>query len=105
MELNVNSGSRLSFSPFDLDGDGVFNINDYVNMGDLDGDGVDDYVPVSGKKSKVGIIPTPSITNASGGDKEYKYTSGSTGAIEKTVENPGPMFNGRQSWRQLDFNF
>jgi len=105
MELDVPSGARLAFSPFDLDGNGLFSSTDYVNAGDLDGDGNDDYVPVSGKKSKVGIISSPSISNAAGGEQEFKYTSGSTGTIEMTVENPGPSFHGRQSWRQLDFNF
>lgn len=101
MEVDVNTGARLAFSPFDLNGDGVFDIGDYVNAGDLDGDGFDDYVIVSGKKSTVGIIPTPSITENLGGGTEYKFTSGSTGAIELTVENPGLRPSGRQSWRQL----
>lgn len=105
MELNVQTGARLEFSPFDLDGNGLFNSTDYVNLGDIDGDGEDDYVPVSGKKSKVGIISSPSISNSAGGEQEFKYTSGSTGSTEVTVENPGPTFQGRQSWRQLDFNY
>ncbi|RKZ83848.1 MAG: pilus assembly protein PilY, partial [Gammaproteobacteria bacterium] len=53
MELDLYTGARLQFSPFDLNDDGSFLTTDYVNAGDLDGDGVDDYVPVSGKKSKV----------------------------------------------------
>ncbi|MDF1589444.1 MAG: PilC/PilY family type IV pilus protein [Gammaproteobacteria bacterium] len=105
MELDLNSGARLEYSPFDINGDSVFTRDDFVNIGDIDGDGQDDYVPVSGKKSKVGIIPRPSITQSEGGQKEYKYTSGSTGTIEVTVENPGPSFGGRQSWRELDFIF
>ncbi len=105
MELNVQTGARLAFTPFDLDGNGLFSSADFVNLGDIDGDGNDDFVPVSGKKSKVGIISTPSVNNAAGGEQEFKYTSGSTGSIEVTVENPGPTFQGRQSWRQLDFNF
>ena len=105
MELNLYSGARLDFSPFDLNGDLAFTSLEYVNVGDIDNDGVDDYAPVSGKKSKVGIIPTPSIVNGQGGDQEYKFTSGSSGAIEITTENPGPTYGGRQSWRQLDFHF
>lgn len=101
MEVDVNTGARLSFSPFDLDSNSTFDINDMVNAGDLDGDGFDDYVPVSGKKSNVGIIPTPSITENLNDNTEYKYKSGSTGSIELTVENPGARPNGRQSWRQL----
>jgi len=101
MEIDVYSGARLKFTPFDLNHDGQFDIDDYVNIGDIDGDGHDDYVASSGKKSTVGIIPTPSITETEGGLQEYKYTSGSTGAIELTVENPGSRPSGRQSWQQL----
>lgn len=101
MELNVFNGSRLSSSPFDLNSDGVFNLSDLINLGDIDNDGDDDFAVTSGKKSTVGIIPTPSITENIGDKTEYKYTSGSTGAVELTVENPGNKPTGRQSWRQL----
>jgi len=101
MELDLFSGARLPYTPFDLNSDGLFTTDEYVNIDDSG----ENYVPVSGKKSKVGIIPTPSIVNASGGLQEIKFTSGSTGTIETTTENPGPNFQGRQSWRQLDFIF
>ena len=103
MEVNYASGSRLSYSPFDLNGDQSFTPGDFLNVGDIDGDGEDDYVPVSGKKSKVGIIARPSIASEAGGQREFKYTSGADGNVEVTVENPGPGFVGRQSWRQLDY--
>ena len=111
MELNYATGARLSYSPFDITGDGVFNEEDFICIAncELDADGNPDpnrvLVPASGKKSDVGIIPTPSIASEAGGQKEFKYTSGSSGNIEVTVENPGPGFEGRQSWRQLDFQF
>lgn len=101
MEVDLRSGARLQYSPFDLNDDGVFDAGDFITV-TIDGEEV--RVPVSGKKSKVGIIPTPSIASEAGGQREYKYTSGSSGEIEVTVENPGPGFEGRQSWRQLDFN-
>ena len=111
MELDLASGARLQYSPFDTNDDGNFDRADYICIAncDLDADGNPDPdrvdVPASGKKSEVGIIPTPSIASEAGGQKEYKYTSGSSGQIEVTVENPGPGFEGRQSWRQLDFQF
>ena len=107
MELDLYSGARLSFSPFDLNNDGLFNTDDYIHI-DTNNNGIVDpgetFIPASGKKSKVGIISTPSIIDSADGQTEYKYTSGSSGAIEVTVENPGPDFSGRQSWRQLDFS-
>ncbi|GAB4357760.1 MAG: PilC/PilY family type IV pilus protein [Immundisolibacter sp.] len=95
MELDALTGGRLAFTPFDLDGDGEFTTADYVTV-TIDGEPVD--VPVSGKKSKVGVIKTPGIVQAGG--LEHKYTSGSTGGIEVTLE-PGDIGAGRQSWRQL----
>ena len=95
MELDALSGSRLAFTPFDLNDDQLFDQTDYVTV-IIDGQPVD--VPVSGKKSKEGVIKTPGIVQA--GDLEYKYASGSTGGIEVTLE-PGDIGAGRQSWRQL----
>lgn len=107
MELNFATGARLSYSPFDITGDGVFSVDDYVCVANCDDDDPtnDVDVPTSGKQSGVGIIPTPSIATDTGGQREFKYTSGSSGNIEVTVENPGPGFEGRQSWRQLEFIF
>lgn len=95
MEMDSVTGSRLPFSPFDLNGDQQFSAADYVEV-TIDGQVV--RVPVSGKKSNEGVIKTPGIVGA--GDLEYKYTSGTTGGIEVTVE-PGNTGSGRQSWRQL----
>ncbi|MFT7413973.1 MAG: Tfp pilus tip-associated adhesin PilY1 [Methylophagaceae bacterium] len=107
MELDSSSGARLAYSPFDINGDGVFNVDDYYHN-DTNNNGIVDageqLIPVSGKKSKVGIISTPSIIDSPDGEIEYKYTSGSSGVVEVTVENPGANVYGRQSWRQLDFN-
>ncbi len=102
MELEAVTGGRLSTSPFDINNDGVFTVVDLAQLLDTNGDGVvnslDDKLVVSGKKSTIGIIKTPSVISA--GTKEYKYTSGSTGALESTTESAGAN-SGRQSWRQL----
>ncbi len=101
MELDAVDGARLPFSPFDLNGDNGFDVQDFVEI-DSDGDGVLDLkVPISGKKSKVGIISAPSVVDDD--DKEYKYNSGSSGDIEVTRENPGLDYTGRQSWNNIDF--
>ncbi|MGE0809333.1 MAG: pilus assembly protein [Immundisolibacter sp.] len=101
MEMDAITGGRLKETPFDLNGDGLFNSDDWATAtGDFDGDGTPETVrvPASGKKSKEGIIKTPAIIGA--GEKEYKYASGTTGNVEITVE-PGGGGTGRQSWRQL----
>jgi type IV pilus assembly protein PilY1 len=101
MELDAATGARLPYSPFDVNNDGIFDLNDYINVGDITGDGTEDVVPPSGRKSTVGIIPMPAVISREGGRKEHKYESGSTGQIEMILENPGPGDFGRQSWRQL----
>jgi type IV pilus assembly protein PilY1 len=96
MELDPVDGSRLDFSVFDLNKDGSFTNGEYVEI--TLSDGTKKMVPVSGKKSKEGIIKTPGVVSAD--DTVYKYTSGSSGVIEVT-ENVGSGGAGRQSWQQL----
>ncbi len=90
MELDLISGARLAASPFDVNGDGVFNASDLIQSGGTN-------LPASGQKSTVGLIANPAIINADG--KEYKYLSGSSGNIQTITENPGNY--GRESWQQL----
>lgn len=98
MELDSSDGSRLKESPFDLNGDGFFNLEDYVTVTEGDNS---NQVPVSGRKSKVGIVPTPTILKTDDKKKEIKYLSGSTGALESVSENRAGDSEGRQSWRQI----
>lgn len=102
MELDAVSGGRLYITPFDINADGLFTSADLVSILDTNNDGIidgsDDQLVVSGKKSTIGIIKTPSVISA--GTKEYKYTSGSSGGLEATTESAG-LNSGRQSWRQL----
>jgi len=103
MELDADTGARLSITPFDLNNDGVIDANDKVRYdsdgdGDIDADDDAAYIDVSGKKSTVGIVKTPGVIST--GTAEVKYTSGSTGEIEVTTESAGAG-TGRQSWLQL----
>lgn len=107
MEIDAKDGSRLEFSPFDLNADGEFDGEDHVKVGvDIDGDGDLDPVPPGGKKSKVWIPSTPGIVTDSSDPnnppKELKITSGSKGELEVTTENPGSGNVGRRSWRELN---
>ncbi len=100
MELDALTGARLKKSPFDLNKDDKFDEADRVNAGDLDGDGNDDVVTVSGKQSPDGGISTnPAIFDAGDG-KEVKIASKSSADFEVTVESSG-IVPGRKSWRQL----
>ena len=101
MELDALSGSRLAATPFDLNNDEAFDDDDFVEI-DTDGDGVPDTaVAVGGIQSSVGIVTKPAILAGGDGNAEYKYTPGTSGVIQVTVENPGANATGRQSWRQI----
>lgn len=90
-ELDAVSGGRLTYSVFDINGDGLIDDRDFETV---DGE----KLPVGGK-GFTEIIKTPGIVGA--GEKEYKYTSGSSGTLTSTAEAGDPAPIGRQSWRQL----
>lgn len=97
MEMDALSGGRLSFSPFDLNEDGQFNVQDFITVV-IDGEEV--QVPASGIRSTEGIIKTPAIIVLDR-DRETKKASGSSGGIFGVNENAGDQ-RGRMSWRQID---
>ncbi len=102
MELDALTGARLDYSVFDLNGDGLFNEDDYVTVViEIDGVPTQVAVPVSGLKLDVGISKTPAVIL--GETAEYKYFSGSKeGEMQVVSEFPGdPALPGRKSWRQL----
>lgn len=91
-DLDVITGGRLAESPYDVNNDGVINSSDTVVFGGVN-------VVVSGRKSKIGITPTPTIIGA-GGDSKYQVTSGSTGGTESVLKNV-PGSSGRVTWREI----
>lgn len=101
MELDAGDGSAMDIAVFDLNNDGNFDENDMKGF-DSDGDGEDDtYLIPGGKRSDEGIIQPPSILTNTDEGVEYKYSSGSTGNIEMTTENPAGYAKGRKSWIQI----
>lgn len=101
MELDASSGGTVKVSPFDFNQDNEFTQADYINVGDLDSDGEDDWVPGGGRKSEVGITSTPTVFKVPEKDREVKVVSGSTG-LDSFSENPGSGPHGRQNWRQIE---
>jgi len=108
MELDAVNGRRLDSSPFDITGDGDFDINDLISLagiedtdgdGDIDADDIADYEITGIRQHDVGIVKTPGVVST-GNDTEMKYMSGSSGNLESILESAGDPF-GRQSWRQL----
>jgi type IV pilus assembly protein PilY1 len=99
MEMDALTGRRLKASPFDLKRDNQFNEKDMVEV--TLPNGTKEFIPPTGFKPDIGIIPTPGILVDPLNPVEYKYTPGTSGNIAVTVENPGDNSHGRQAWHQL----
>jgi type IV pilus assembly protein PilY1 len=96
MDMDALSGSRLTYSPFDLNKDRQYNSSDYVLLNGV-------LVPATGRGSH-SILTTPAFLSGTTGD--YAVTTSSGGnEDERTIDiggsNAGPAGRGRQSWRQL----
>jgi len=107
MALDLFNGGQLDITPFNMNGDKLFNQNDYVTVEITLPNGTKKRitVPVSGIKTKVGITPRPasisSGPDSSTGNCDYLIMPGTTGDVQTECRNPGPRGVGRQSWRQL----
>lgn len=95
MELNPETGGRLLFTPFDVNGDETFTSDDY-----LTGGSVTNSSPVGGRKLTGGIAGTPAIMYDPAQKSELKYFSQSSGQLKMVKENPGGA-SGRVSWREI----
>lgn len=129
MVLDTASGSRLDYSVFDIDGDSLYTVADLINVGDIDGDGIIDYIPASGVGTG-GIIKgtvadggkdtsimikssTDGTFDSAGFDSEQDCVS-VTGSVCDLDPNDGkwrpkdsfrlndPNNKSRVSWRELD---
>jgi type IV pilus assembly protein PilY1 len=91
-ELDAISGRRLTYSVFDINGDGRIDNADFIELDN------GSKIPLGGKGFDE-IVKTPGIVGA--GELEYKYTSGSSGTLGVTLEAGDQNPIGRQSWKQL----
>ncbi|HEY5782473.1 MAG TPA: hypothetical protein VIT66_11485 [Lysobacter sp.] len=93
-------GGRNADSPIlDINGDGLFTTTTPSTPGDTVTHG-GNQVPVSGIKSTVGALQTPSIINVPGQGLQKKIMSGATGNIQE-VGGRDVLPRGRTSWRQF----
>jgi type IV pilus assembly protein PilY1 len=100
MEVDAFNGGRLDESVFDFNKDRVFNDADMINIGDIDGDGEDNYVHGSGiQRKNAGILSRPGIINHPDGRTESKYVTTSKGKVESILEDSGR--NRQTPWREI----
>lgn len=92
MEINALTGSRLNFSPFDVNNNGILNTSDLISYNNSN-------VTVSGIQSSIGVLSNPAIFSGNG--VEHKYSSSSSGQVTNILENPGSGFSGRSSWHEI----
>jgi type IV pilus assembly protein PilY1 len=97
MELDIANGGRLDETPFDTNGDMIFDNNDKTSFGT-------GTVATGGTRFKTGIPSAPVILNGGTGGAclggECKFISSSDGIINSVNENPDEGGNVRESWRQ-----
>ena len=94
MDMDALSGSRLPYSPFDLNRDTEYDSDDYAGSTE---------VPATGRGSDA-ILTAPAFLQGNQSDYAVTTSSGSD-TDENTIDiarsNAGPAGRGRQSWRQL----
>ncbi len=88
MEVDPFTGGRLTFTVFDLNGDGSYDDKEYVTLNGQ-------RVPVSGRKTEGGMTKTPIVIEGN------KYVSGTSGGKPELVRQKPSGDLGRQSWRQI----
>ena len=101
MVLDTQNGGRADEPVFDLNGDGVFDLNDQY---DIDDTAAIVNVSPSGKRSKIGLLTKPAFVDNLGkdGDASDAITSGTDEAEvgDDLVRNVG-LERGRKSWLQF----
>ena len=100
MELDRVDGSRLSFTPFDVNQDGEFMLDDFIIAGDVNQSDKAVPAPPSGHKYEDKLIIKPTIIDAPDASKEFKIIGDNKGGLNVLSENnTGDV--GRQGWRQI----
>ncbi len=96
MELAFSSGGRPTTASIDVNGDDAVNEDDQIII-TINGDDI--AISPGAVRSKVGIIPRPSILVIPDSGLEKKFLSGSTGDIGYITETG--YEEGRLSWREV----
>lgn len=101
MAVDLDSGGRLNYVFFDINGDGLFDEDDLVTLTGSDGETI--RVPVSGIGDDVGIVKTPVQLSSAGegGRDRWICYAGSGSEATRCVQVSGSPDAGRRSWREV----
>jgi type IV pilus assembly protein PilY1 len=97
-EMSAQSGARLISPQFDINGDGVIDSNDMINI-QTDPTKEPIWVTATGVR-KAGQLQPPAILIDGASGVEIKYFSSSTGDIEKVTEKAARL--GISHWREFE---
>jgi type IV pilus assembly protein PilY1 len=97
-EVDTQSGGRLAYAVFDLNNDGKFDENDFIEISD--GDGGTITIPPTTFNPDIGLINTPTVLVEPNTGDERKIFTGSSGQII-SVPEAGSISRGRQNWEQI----
>jgi type IV pilus assembly protein PilY1 len=95
MELDAESGGNLDYAALDINGDGEFDLDDFIAYS-LSGTAYN--MAPAGVKSGTMTLNQPTVVTA--GSKEYKFSSNVGKGIGVITEKSGSSA-GRTSWRQI----
>jgi len=107
MELSLESGSRLTQSPFDLNADGLFTTADFVTF--PSGSGSVSEAAGGVKLKGIAFGPSIGVTKPTApctgsncpSQKMVKYLQRSDGSLQRVDNRPGQGAIGRQGWVEL----
>lgn len=102
MRIDPVTGSRLGVSPFDSNGDGIVDADDYATVKNPDDPNKTITIPASGIRLETGGIPsTPATVINPDTGIEYNFVTLSKGVTAALSSHPEALLIGRQSWHQL----
>jgi type IV pilus assembly protein PilY1 len=99
-DLDLSNGGRLPYSVFDLNNDGLFDENDFIEV-EIDGEVV--RLSASGfGLLDIGIVSDPAVVSGVGDNKsdQLRIFSGSSGQTF-TQRVAGSILQGRKTWEQI----
>ncbi len=93
MELNTFTGGRLPYAVFDINGDELFDKDDWLTVTDENGEEI--LIPPSAMNPDINIIKTPAVIAGVGeNNDEVKVMSGSSGELIRVSERGGVGIGG-----------